>query len=77
MAAAINEYGDIVGFYTADGRTHGYLVSGGEFSTIDFPDASYTSAIGINPRGDIVGHYYGANRIDHGFLLTKENQNQD
>jgi len=54
MAAAINEYGDIVGFYTADGRTHGYLVSGGEFSTIDFPDASYTSAIGINPRGDIV-----------------------
>jgi len=27
------------------------------FTTIDFPDASKTLALDINPRGDIVGNY--------------------
>ena len=36
------------------------------FTAIDFPDASFTTAQGINPRGDIVGQYDET----HGFLLS-------
>ena len=35
----INARGDIVGRYVADGVSHAYLLSGGQFSTIDFPGA--------------------------------------
>jgi hypothetical protein len=37
-------------------------------TTIDFPGASSTQPIDINPRGDIVG-MYSAGGITHGFLL--------
>src|SRR6267143_1261002 len=39
------------------------------FTTIDFPGASFTSAQGINPRGDIVGNY-GSAGVFHGYLLS-------
>src|SRR5260370_1343725 len=39
------------------------------FTTIDFPGASFTQALGINPRGDIVGRYISAG-VTHGFLLS-------
>src|SRR5260370_27389982 len=39
------------------------------FTTIDFPGASLTIAVGINPRGDIVGQYMTAG-VSHGFLLS-------
>ena len=57
-ASGINPAGDIVGVY-ADGvgRQHGFLLSAGQFSTIDFPGAVATSANGISPSGDIVGNY--------------------
>src|SRR5262245_1774509 len=54
--AGINSRGDIVGVYvTPDGRSHGFLLHDGEFTTIDVPGTVFTSAQGINPRGDIVG----------------------
>ncbi len=64
-AQGINPAGDIVGFYVdAVGRTHGYVLSGGQFTTIDVPGALAgvagvlpTVARGINPAGDIVGNY--------------------
>jgi hypothetical protein len=63
----INPRGDIVGDYvSADGRTHGYLLSGGQFTTIDFPGATFIIPWGINPRGDIVGRV----GVGHGFLLS-------
>jgi hypothetical protein len=60
IAADINPAGDIVGrFVNADAKTcpnplvcplaHGFLLRGDEFTTIDFPDALFSSAIGINP----------------------------
>ena len=49
---------------------HGYLLSGGEFTSFDFPSANSTEAFGINPRGDIVGEYISAG-VTHGFLLSK------
>jgi len=58
VASGINPAGDIVGFF-ADGvgGQHGFLLSGGHFTTIDFPGAVATSANGIGPSGDIVGNY--------------------
>ena len=40
-----------------------------EFTSIDFPGASFTTAQGINPRGDIVGIYTSAG-VTHGYLLS-------
>jgi hypothetical protein len=38
--------------------THGYLLSGGNFSTIDVPGISFGFASEINSRGEIVGSYF-------------------
>ena len=65
VANGINPAGDIVGVYTDGvGKQHGFLLSGGQFTTIDFPGALAgvvgtlpTSANGINPAGEIVGNY--------------------
>jgi len=74
-AQGINPAGDIVGIYRdAGGRTHGFLLSKGEITTIDFPGAASTEARGISPDGDIVGAYRVAGEPAvnvHGFLLTK------
>ncbi len=58
LASGINPAGDIVGAFTDEnGKQHGFLLSGGQLTTIDFPGALATSANGINPSGDIVGNY--------------------
>lgn len=54
----INPAGDIVGVYTdAVGGQHGFLLSRGQYTTIDVPNAVSTVARGISPTGDIVGQY--------------------
>lgn len=71
----INARGDIVGAYTTNGLTHGFLWSGGVLTTIDYPGARSTDARGINSRGDIVGAYRvpGEPPVNiHGYLLTKD-----
>src|SRR5450759_3510217 len=40
-----------------------------DFTAIDVPNALFTSASGINPRGDIVGSYTDGTGHKHGFLL--------
>lgn len=40
-----------------------------ELSTIDVPNAVFTSAMGIGPGGDIVGIYVDASLTTHGYLL--------
>ena len=54
-----------------DGKRHGFLLRKGEITTIDFPDATLTAAIGINARGDVVGRYQTGAGSDHGYLLNK------
>jgi len=71
-AFGINPQGDIVGSYTAAGRTHGYLLRAGEVTTIDYPGSSSTEAWGINARGDIIGRYTVTGRPGTlGFLLSR------
>jgi probable HAF family extracellular repeat protein len=76
MHPGINGSGEIVGgFLQAQGYNnqvqHGFLYSGGRFTTIDVPGASGTFARGINDREVIVGGYGNANEIaGNGFLLN-------
>ncbi len=66
LATGINARGEIVGIYAdSAGVSHGFLLKGGVFFTIDVPGslvgvsgALQTEANGINNAGDIVGDYY-------------------
>jgi uncharacterized membrane protein len=70
-AYGTNDSGQIVGFFFDAGNTttHGFLDTGGSFTTIDVPGATRTSAYGINKSGQIVGWFRDAFG-DHGFLDT-------
>jgi probable HAF family extracellular repeat protein len=78
-ANGINASGQIVGYYTdGSGQNHGFLYSGGSFTSLNDPSAgpsgygNGTFATGISDQGQIVGNYYlggaqtGAG--SHGFL---------
>ena len=67
---SIANNGEAVGFYIdSEYRFHGLQWSAGEFTPTDIPDASGTSAYGINDKGDIAGAYSVGNRL-HGFVLS-------
>ncbi len=60
-----------MGTYGTLDIAHGYLLSGGAFTTIDFPGAgSTTNVFGINDASQIVGSY-GPAGAQHGFLLSE------
>jgi len=58
-AAAINDRGDVAGFYVASGGvTDGFLkTSGGVFIKLAVRGASMTQAFGVNNRDEVVGAY--------------------
>jgi probable HAF family extracellular repeat protein len=68
-ASGINDAGQIVGTYF-DGETHGFLLSGGAFTALNYPQAWHTYASGINNAGLIVGHYYHGTQGTHGFVYS-------
>ena len=70
-AWGINPCGEIVGNCKSDGVTHGFLLSGDRFTTIDVSGATSTRAFGVNPHGEIVGDYTLDGTL-HGFLLTRD-----
>ena len=73
-AYGINSSGQIVGTYAVTvGQTnfnHGFLVSNGVYSTVDFPSAATTFAYGNNDGGQIVGAYQDGAGTTHGFLKS-------
>jgi len=48
----------------------GFLLSAGQFSTNDVPGAIFTGNTSIDPQGDVLGRYIGADGHFHGFLLS-------
>ena len=71
-ATGINASGSMVGFYEASGVVHGFLLSGGTYTTIDPLGATSTTAQSINNMGQIVGSYRdSAGPNPHGFLLSE------
>jgi probable HAF family extracellular repeat protein len=75
LASGINDTGQIVGTYADASGVHGFLLSGGSYTTLDDPLAQqYTAAQGINGAGQIVGIYFGHAGLQsglHGFLYNK------
>jgi probable HAF family extracellular repeat protein len=58
---------DTVGGYSTGSGTAGYLDSGGSYTSISAPlGANGTYALGTY-GGNVVGVYYDANNVDHGF----------
>jgi probable HAF family extracellular repeat protein len=73
FATGINALGQIVGYYydASGGSAHGFLYSGGAYTTIDDPLGTCgTFAQGINALGQIVGYYLDSAGIQHGFLYS-------
>jgi len=55
FGSAINDNGAIVGYYVdAASATHGFLLKGKTYTTLDVPGATATFATGINKSGKIV-----------------------
>jgi hypothetical protein len=48
---------------------HGFLLQGGVFTSIDFPDAAATVVWGLNDGGELAG-YYSDGTIVHGFVFS-------
>jgi hypothetical protein len=74
-AAAINDFDDVAGFYTASGGvTDGFMrTPGGTFTQLAYPGASSTMALGISGTSEVVGVYTvgtGGNAPMHGFTWT-------
>lgn len=71
-ASGIDSGGRIVGQYTDDSGTHGFLFDNGAYVTIDYPGMQWTVAYGVNTAGQIVGAYGQDERTGrHGFLLNR------
>ncbi len=71
-AAAINNFGDVAGFYNkTSAQVDAFLkLRSGRFITIAFPGATMTQAFGVNDGGEVVGAYTtgsGNSAVTHGF----------
>ncbi len=74
----LNGVGDIVTQYCTGkqcglgsvGDVHGFLLSGGVYTTFDVPNAALTMALGVNSFDVIVGGYQDSNGAFHGYLRT-------
>jgi probable HAF family extracellular repeat protein len=69
-ATAINNLGDIVGFYfDADFAPHGFILRGGVYTTYDYPGSTRTILTRINERGQITGIRRDPDGHRRGFVL--------
>ncbi|MGD0241301.1 MAG: hypothetical protein ABSB59_13375 [Streptosporangiaceae bacterium] len=76
-AAAINDRGDVAGFYTnpRTGNTDGFLKAGHSFIDLAVPGASATTALGVNSHDEVVGAFTtgsGDGAQSHGFSWTPQ-----
>jgi probable HAF family extracellular repeat protein len=72
VATGIDVAGRIVGYYTDNKGTHGFVFNNGAYSSIDVPGARWTAAYGISSAGQIVGGFGASDAAGerHGFLLS-------
>ncbi len=72
--ASMNNAAAVVGNYLPFGgeTSHGYLYSVGHYSDVYFSGSHFTSPIGINNTGQIVG-LYEVGGVYHGFMLSGGN----
>ena len=67
----------MIGGYTdgATGTIHGFVLSRGEFTTVDFPGGAQTQLRGINEHGEIVGYYFTGTGETRGFVARPAHGN--
>jgi len=75
QVVGINNAGETAGFYVdAAGNTHGFLNSGGFFSTVDNPsNPTFNQLLGVNSSGVAAGYYMGAGGIFHPYTVAGGN----
>lgn len=70
----VNNTGDLVGWWTPnnglDDYALGFFVDGTDYTTIRFPGAHVTMALGLNDNAQIVGYYWAREYGMHGFIAT-------
>ncbi len=70
----INNAGQLVGWWEPnnglDDYALGFFLDGAEYTTIRFPGAHRTVALGLNDKGEIVGYYWAREYGMHGFIAT-------
>src|SRR5262249_23000934 len=68
---AVNDHGKVVGYWQDDqGTLHGYYWDGTNYTSLDYPGAGGTQALGINNAGVISGLYLTNQGTQaHGFIL--------
>jgi probable HAF family extracellular repeat protein len=77
----INERGDIVGVYAnslseCDAfQLHGFLLTRGQYTAVDFPGAAFTTALGVSDDGEIVGLFINQKGDTHAFKAAPINGN--
>jgi probable HAF family extracellular repeat protein len=67
--SAINDAGQIVGYYDDANSSTAFLYQNGAFTTLAYPGALATQPTGINSAGDIVGGWVDSAKIARAFLL--------
>ena len=68
-AVGINTGGQIAGWFTDTAAYHGFLLSGGDFTTIDVLGAASMGILGINDSGQMVG-WVNDGMSGHGLLVS-------
>jgi hypothetical protein len=69
-ADGINNSGEIVGTWEDAITDHGFVLSGGTYTSFDYPGAVSMFVYCVNNNGVIVGTYADASGVSHGFSLS-------
>ncbi len=73
-ASGINAAGHVVGWYSQEDRTYGFVYKDGTFTSVQYPGASLTQVYGIDANGGVSGGFRMPDEKDpmayHGFLLA-------
>jgi probable HAF family extracellular repeat protein len=70
QATGINDQGQVSGFFPTATGDDGFLLSAGKLTTLSFPGATVTEALGLNNLGQVVGSYTDAMGNVHGFIYS-------
>lgn len=71
QATGINNSQQVCGFYIdAKGVNHGFWLHQGTFTTLNFPNSTFTQALGLNNSNEVVGDYLDASGLTHGFVYN-------